>query len=176
MTSAIFPGSVTFCASTKLSFLQYIRENPSNRRVSASERESLIEWLTNPDKRPSSQQEFSRRHYVRKAFCWDSETQTLTAISKTGEGNNRAVVEEDAIADIVELVHEYNGHAGWDATWKDVSTFYYGILRSDVIFLLKKCQICAQNPSKQPKGPAIAQPNLQTGSGEDLDPDGLEYE
>lgn len=58
------------------------------------------------------------------------------------------------IADVVDFVHNGNGHAGWDATWKDVSNLYYGILRSDVIFLLKRCQICASNPSKRPKGSA----------------------
>ncbi len=58
------------------------------------------------------------------------------------------------IADVVDFVHKGNGHAGWDATWKDVSNLYYGILRSDVIFLLKRCQICASNPSKRPKGSA----------------------
>ena len=60
------------------------------------------------------------------------------------------------IAETVEMVHKENNHAGWDATWKDVSTSYYGILRSDVIFLLKQCQSphCTQNPSKRPKGSA----------------------
>ncbi len=74
------------------------------------------------------------------------------------------------IADVVELVHKENGHAGWDATWKDVSSSYYGILRSDVIFLLKRCQICAENPRKRPKGSTATMPNsrLVDHSGHDL--------
>ncbi|CAI6334664.1 unnamed protein product [Periconia digitata] len=58
----------------------------------------------------------------------------------------------DAIAGIVEIVHNNNGHAGWDTTWKKISSSYYGILRADVIFLLKKCHICANDARKRPKG------------------------
>ncbi len=46
-------------------------------------------------------------------------------------------------------------------TWKDVSTSYYGILRSDVIFLVKQCQVCAKNPSKRPKGSAATMLQFQ---------------
>lgn len=69
------------------------------------------------------------------------------------------MVVEENIADVVEAVHSRNGHAGWDATWKDVSTSYHGILRSDVIYLLRRCQICLHNPSKRPKdsGRAVAE-------------------
>ena len=139
-------------SSTKAAFLQYLRDNPNNRRVSQTEKDILIDWLTNSHKRPSSQKEFSRRNYVWKTFVWDEKTRTLFAAAKSDEDKNRMVITENMIADVVESVHRDNDHAGWDATWKDVSTSYYGILRSDVIFLLKQCQICASNPSKRPKG------------------------
>lgn len=141
----------TFTKETKASFLEYLRENPNTRRVSRQERENIIQWLTNPLKRPASQSEFSRRNYVRRTFIWDQERQLLAAIPKTESGQNRLVITEDLIADKVERVHESNGHAGWDYTWKDVSNSYHGILRSDVIHLLKQCQTCAHNPSKRPK-------------------------
>ena len=145
---------VTFTASTKSAFLQHIHESPNNRRVSQTEKESIVEWLTNSHRRPSSQQEFSRRNYVWKTFAWDEMTQSLLANVKRHGEMPRAVVTEDSIADVVESVHEGNGHAGWDATWEDVSAKYYGIPRSDVIHLLKRCQTCACNPSKRPKGSA----------------------
>jgi hypothetical protein len=44
-----------------------------------------------------------------------------------------------------------NDHGGWDATWDEVSSKYCGIVRSDVIFLLKRCYICSLKPGKQPK-------------------------
>ncbi|KAK1140902.1 hypothetical protein N8T08_009775 [Aspergillus melleus] len=74
-----------------------------------------------------------------------------------GDGAERVVITEDSIPAVVEAAHEHNGHAGWDGTWRDISTSYYGILRSDVIFLLRRCQICAHNPSKRPKS-SIAMP------------------
>ncbi len=154
MMSTSSNNLVTFTPSTKAAFLQYLRENPTNRRITQTDRDILIEWLTNPHKRPSSQKEFSRRNYIWKTFTWDEKTQNLFAVAKQDEEKDRTVVTEDAIADIVEFVHESNKHGEWDATWKDISSSYYGILRSDVIRLLKECQTCALNPSKRPKDSA----------------------
>ncbi|KAH6694339.1 hypothetical protein BKA61DRAFT_711875 [Leptodontidium sp. MPI-SDFR-AT-0119] len=154
MASASSNDLVAFTLGTRVAFSQYLSENPNNRRVSQNDKEMLIEWLTNPDRRPQSQEEFSRRNYVRKTFIWDEKSQILLAVAKKDGDKSRKVITTDMIADIVETVHKDNNHAGWDATWKDVSTSYYGILRADVIFLLKQCQNqhCSQNPSKRPKG------------------------
>ena len=129
--------------------------------MSEAEKKNLIEWLINHEKRPSSQQEFSRRHYARKTFIWDDRTQNLLALASKIGGNNRIVITEDRIADMVELVHNNNGHAGWDATWRDIRSSYYGILRADVIYLLKQCQVCAGNPRKRPKAPEANMLNSQ---------------
>ena len=160
---------VTFTPGIKAAFLQYLREHPTNRRITQTDRDILIEWLTNPHKRPSSQKEFSRRHYIWKTFTWDEKTQNLFAVAKKDEEKDRTVVTEDAIADVVEFVHESNKHGGWDATWKDISSSYYGILRSDVIRLLKQCQTCALNPSKRPKGSAAIMQSSQAIDHEFLD-------
>ncbi|KIY01702.1 uncharacterized protein Z520_01840 [Fonsecaea multimorphosa CBS 102226] len=154
MNCASQNAPATFSGSTKNAFLQHLRETPNRRRVSQSDRIALIEWLTNPYKRPASQEESSRRNYAQKTFSWDNETQSLLAVAKNRGDHARTVITTDMIADTVERVHENNGHAGWDATWKDVSNSYYGILRSDVIFLLKQCQLCSKDPSKRPKGSA----------------------
>lgn len=154
MTSTFSNDLAILTPVTRAAFLQYLRDNPNNRRVSQSEREILIDWLTNPQKRPTTQKEFSRRNYVWKTFAWDEKTRNLFAAAKATGDKDRMVITEDMIADVVEFVHKGNEHAGWDATWKDVSSSYYGILRSDVIFLLKQCQTCASNPSKRPKGSA----------------------
>lgn len=161
MTSDSSNHPVAFSSSTRAIFLQYLHENPNNRRVSQAEKENLIEWLTNPHLRPSSQKDFSRRNYVRKTFSWDKEARILLAAAKEDKDKNRRVVTEDMIADIVEFVHENNGHTGWDATWKDVSSSYYGIPRADVVFLLKRCQRCVENPRKRPKGLSNAMLNSQ---------------
>ena len=172
MTSASSNDSVTFTPGTRVAFLQHLRENPNNRRVSQSEKEIVIEWLTNPHKRPSSQEEFSRRNYVRKTFTWDGKSQTLLAVAKEDEVKTRTVITTDMIAAVVETVHEDSGnqgHAGWDTTWKEVSTSYYGILRSDVIFLVKQCQVCARNPRKRPKGSAATMLQFQQADHEFVD-------
>merc|ERR1712093_767861 len=79
MISASSNDPFTFTPGARAAFLEYLRSNPNNRRVSQSDKEILIEWLTNPNKRPLSQEEFSRRNYVRKTFAWNEESQTLRA-------------------------------------------------------------------------------------------------
>lgn len=153
--------AITFTSATRAAFLQHLRENPNNRRISQDNKAAILEWLTNPHKRPSSQEEFSRRHYVQKTFAWDGETQSLRAVAKEDNGKDRLVVLESMIADVVQAVHEDNGHAGWDATWEDVKASYYGIMRADVILLLKQCRACSENPSKRPKGSAAAERRFQ---------------
>ncbi|KAL8790642.1 MAG: hypothetical protein Q9213_000490 [Squamulea squamosa] len=150
-----------------MAFLELLRDKPNKRRVSQSDKEILINLLTNSSYRPASQQEFSRRNYVRKTFRWDHDIQELFAAAKTDNETDRLVVTENMIVDIVESVHDNNSHGGWDATWKDVSASYYGILRSDVIFLLKQCQICASVPSKRPKPKEPCAPTSHVQSGEE---------
>lgn len=153
--------STTFTQYTKDAFDLYLQQNPNKRRVSLAEKENMIEWLTSRQKRPSTQEEFSRRHYIRKTFSWNQSTNTLFTIAKKGVGRRKIVVTENNITEVVEMVHNNNGHTGWDATWKSVNNAYYGILRADVIVLLKNCQICLHDPRKQPKGSATAIPNIQ---------------
>ncbi|KAH7302865.1 hypothetical protein B0I35DRAFT_415528 [Stachybotrys elegans] len=133
-------------------FSEFLRKNPNSRRVSQTDQARLIQWLTDATAPPISQQESSRRHYVRKTFAWDVEGQALVSLPKGEQRKTRRVVVEDKIMDVVEEVHRCNGHAGWDATWKDISSTYYGILRADVIFLLKRCSVCSRDPRKRPKG------------------------
>lgn len=143
--------SFVFSPSVRVEFLQYIHENPNNRRVSQTERKLLIEYITSTESHPASQQESSRRHYVRKSFIWDAERGSLRTVPKVAQTKDREVVMIDNIVDVVEAVHKSNGHAGWDATWRAVSNLFYGILRADVIFLLKRCPVCARDPRKRPK-------------------------
>ena len=110
--SASSNNGVIFSSNTRTAFLKYVGENPSNRRVSQADKEIMIEWITNTSKRPLSQQEFSRRNYVQKAFTLNESTQCLLAIGKTNEDKSRLVVTQDMIADVVESAHEENGHLG----------------------------------------------------------------
>lgn len=158
MASDLLDQCVAFSPSTRMAFLQNLRDKPNNCRVSPPDKEILVNLLTNLSYRPTSQQEFSRRNYVRKTFKWNDEVQGLFATAKTDKEKDRLVIADDMIADVVESVHDRNSHGGWDATWRDVSALFYGILRSDVIFLLKECRVCASDPSKRPKPKGSSSP------------------
>ena len=161
-----------FAPHVKDEFAQYLRLNPNRRRISRTDQQSMIDWLTDSATQPISQRESSRRHYVKKTFAWDAKERTLIELPNgpnAGQKKSRKVVTEDNILETVEGVHRKNGHAGWDGTWKDVRDTYYGILRADVIFLLKRCHICAQDPRKRPKGFSFAleQPDTMATIGPD---------
>jgi hypothetical protein len=148
--SACIPRA--FDDESKAAFLDFLRGHPDNRRVSSAERAQIIEWLAGGTSRPTSQREFSRRNYVKRTFAWDEGSQNLVAVGKNNN-EHRVVIVLESIADVVETIHIRNNHLGWDATWRDVSSAYYGILQSDVIFLLKRCHVCAHNLSKRAKNP-----------------------
>ncbi|KAJ2990389.1 hypothetical protein NUW58_g2976 [Xylaria curta] len=146
-------------------FSQHLQASPSNRRLAPEDKVDLIAWLIDPTTHPTSQKAFSRRNYVRKTFRWDAARNELLAIPKKNGEQERVVVTYDLIMDTVWSVHTRNGHSGWDTTWKDVSSSYYGILRTDVIFLLQRCDVCACDPRKRPKGSGALQ--IQTESRDD---------
>lgn len=152
MTNATLDNLPLFTSEARTALADVIDERPSTRRISIAEKLNIVGWLTDPQRRPSTQEEFSRRNYVRKSFVWDKDGSRLLALDKNDPDRKRTVVTTDEIVAVVEQVHQANGHAGWDATWDDVNKRYYGILRSDVILLLKTCRICAQDPKKRPKG------------------------
>ncbi len=138
-----------FDSETPQAFTAYLSEHPNVRRVTDSDWYDILGWLTNPLRQPRDQSEHSRRHYVRKTFYWDG--QSLYSVGPSRE-QPRPVIVEGRILEYVQYEHHKIGHLGWDATWRVISESYYGILRADVIFLLKRCLVCATNPAKRPKG------------------------
>jgi len=152
MESTIQNESSLFEDSARASLARSIAEHPSSRRITHVQGRKIIDWLTESRRQPTTQEEFSRRNYVRKMFVWDESESRLLAVSKSTSYRMRAVVFTDDIVDVVEQVHRTNGHGGWDTTWESINSHYYGILRADVILLLKTCRVCSHDPRKRPKG------------------------
>jgi hypothetical protein len=143
-----------FTDTTKEEFTLYLIDNPNSRRLTYGDYLDTMSWLSDITRRPQNQADHSRRHYIQKTFRLNAEGRLEnrgTPRSHTGVDNWKTVVTTDEILDRIQYFHVENGHLGWDATWKDVGSSTYGILRSDVIFLLKRCSVCLLNPSKAPK-------------------------
>lgn len=154
-------------------FRDYLEENANKKHITAERKHSLIRWLSDSDAKPQEQRDYSLRNYAFKTYRWDGDRHILWSIGKpesekpakngkakkawrswkSGKGSkkcqDRMVVTEDEILNVVEQIHMSNDHGGWDATWDEVSSKYSGIVRSDVIFLLKRCYICTIKPRKQ---------------------------
>ena len=136
-------------------FAQHLADNPNNRRVTPSQYTDILSWLNYENRHPIGSAEHSRRNYVQRTFAWDAQQQQLYSIGTSGQ-EMRQVILTDHIAECVDHIHHNIGHRGWDATWRTVSQVSYGIMRQDVIFLLRRCLVCATNPAKQPKGSRTA--------------------
>jgi hypothetical protein len=140
-----------FNQETINAFDEYLNSHPNNRRVTPDDYADIVSWLTDPNRHPADQEEHSRRHYVKRTFSYDQSTSILFSFGPSKD-LPRPVVGVNKIAHHVQYIHVSIGHLGWDATWRQVSASCYGILRADVIFLLKRCLVCAGNPRKRPKG------------------------
>jgi hypothetical protein len=143
-----------FADEDRAALEQYLRDSPNARRLTPERKDLWLRWLTNSDGRSLSQTEHNQRHYIRKTFVLDAAGKVISTRPREKEERARLVVTTDEIADVIEAVHVESGHRGWDATWKDVSSSYYGILRADVIFLLQRCPVCLRDPRKKPKAGA----------------------
>ncbi|KAL7898878.1 hypothetical protein HDV63DRAFT_413458 [Trichoderma sp. SZMC 28014] len=154
-------------------FRVHLEKTPIKRRMTAERKHDLIRWLSDSNAKPQDQREYSLRNHALKTFKLDGETHTLWSIgkpesekpAKNGKAKkawkswksgkpskkcqDRMVVTEDEILNVVEQIHMSIDHGGWDATWDEVSSKYYGIVRSDVTFLLKRCYICTIKPRNQ---------------------------
>lgn len=111
MTGVTSNDTLSSKSSTKIA-LDYVCENPNNRRIFQANWEIIVEWLTVPFKRPSSQKEFSRHNYGRKTFVWGENTRSLLAIGKSSKEKHRFVVTKDIIADVVESIYKQNEQLG----------------------------------------------------------------
>jgi hypothetical protein len=146
--------SVIFSDEDRAAFEKYACDSPNTRRSTPARKDVWLHWLASSDGRSLNQREHNQRHYVRKTFALDSSNQQISTQPRDDEECARLVVTTDMIVDVIELVHVASGHRGWDATWKDISSSDYGILREDVIFLLRRWHVCLRDPRKRPKSGA----------------------
>ncbi|TFB01830.1 hypothetical protein CCMA1212_006527 [Trichoderma ghanense] len=139
------------CPRVREEFKEYLKATPNKKHISQEEKYKLVAWLADPNAKPTCQKDYSRRNYAQKTYRWDENRQELWAIAKNDKGKDRIVITEDEILQVVEKVHTTN-HGGWDATWDRVNQKYCGIVRSDIIFLVKRCGLCQSDPRKKAKG------------------------
>ncbi|KAL6862245.1 hypothetical protein J3F83DRAFT_767398 [Trichoderma novae-zelandiae] len=139
------------CPRVREEFREYINSTPNKKHISREEKEKLVAWLNDPNAKPTCQKDYSRRNYAQKTYRWDESRHQLWAMAKNGKGKDRMVITVDEILQVVEQIHMID-HAGWDATWDRVNRDFCGIVRSDIIFLVKRCGLCQSDPRKRAKG------------------------
>ena len=67
----------------------------------------------------------------------------------------RLVIMESSILDIIQEEHCRVGHSGVHGTWAGISKSFYGIIRTEVMWLLKRCQVCIRQAQNRSRGPLV---------------------
>lgn len=60
---------------------------------------------------------------------------------------------EPEIFNAIVIIHNSIGHAGQNATAKNVSQTYYGVTGEEIVSLIKLCEICHRKAPSKSKGP-----------------------
>jgi hypothetical protein len=157
-----------FSVETRAAFLKHIESTSQQRnaRISPTEKQEIIDWLTHSGRKPSCRNEMNRRTWIRRNFTWDDEKKRLLY----GAGKKkRKVISTNEIVSVVERTHKKTKHGGVTPTWIPIRKKYHGVLQVDIGFLLKRCEVCAHLPAKRAKG--ATQRNAQ-----DATPDGASPE
>ena len=127
------------------------RKNESRERMTASEKERGIRWLTEfiPERLDGALSK--KRSWIKADFVY--EKGKLFRRPGKVRTAKREVVSEDRIFDTIARVHNSLGHVGQHATGTHISREYYGIATQEVYFLVKLCEICHRKAHSKSKGP-----------------------
>lgn len=127
--------------------------NSNRERVSLAERQQMIDWITETVQQRGLVEKESRRKSWTKTHFFYQKRKLWRNPDKFQEA--REVLAEPEILDAIFATHNSIGHAGQDATAKDVGQSYYGVSREEVIFRIKLCKICHRKTYSKSKGPLV---------------------
>ena len=153
MTSTSNRPLEPFSSDARDGFTVYLIENKSKPRLTVTNKEDIISWLTDASRHPKDNKEANNRKQAKETFRWDSEKRILYTLPTEKHPQEREIVVESRIYEIIAYKHDLTGHAGMDATWSAIERHYYGIVRNEVRELVKKCQVCARKASNRSRGP-----------------------
>ena len=144
-----------FNEATRTAFAAYLEVNEHRYQITDSTYEQYITYLTNALYEPSSRADQAKRAFVKTSFQMDEGGYALQACATERHKQARLVIMQSSIFDIIQEEHCRIGHAGVHPTWAAVSQGYYGIIRTEIIWLLKRCQICIRRARNRSRGPLI---------------------
>lgn len=148
-TSSSLPQVEPFNSQARQAFQIMLesRKYLARERVTASEKQKYIKWLTDiiPDRLNVA--ESKKRAWVKNDFTY--ERGKLWKLPGRVYKQPREVISEDIICDTIIRVHLNLSHAGQRATGVKVKNEYYGAADSEVTFLVKLCGVC----HRRRKGP-----------------------
>ena len=144
-----------FNLETRLAFGLMLEgsRNSSRERVSLAERQQMIDWVTETVQQRGLLVKDAKRRSWTKAYFFCQNRKLWQNPDKTHEAWE--VIAEPEILDAIIATHNSLGHAGQDTTAQNVSQFYYGVSREEVVFFIKLCEICHKKAHSKSKGPLV---------------------
>ncbi len=117
----------------------------------------MIDWVTKTvQQRGLVEKDTKRRSWTKSHFFYQNRKLWRNP-DKTHEA--REVLAKPEILDTIITIHNSIGHAGQDATAKNIGQSYYGMSREEIVLLVKLCEIChrkAHSKFKRPLVPVIS--------------------
>ncbi|KAF8439504.1 hypothetical protein BGX38DRAFT_1273435 [Terfezia claveryi] len=134
----------------RLEFHAWLANNQehSNRfRISPNRLQMLHHFVLNPDQPSHSVTERKMKH-VAKSYRLDGNGKLLRLPEPPRHPTEREVVLEEDIFQIIWSLHCELGHAGKNRMFPIIGDRYYGITREEVMWVLRRCHICARSGVK----------------------------
>ena len=135
----------TYFPDDEVGFLEYLRSHPNRFRPSdIIERNQWLRYI-------NGEEAIDAKGTKKKDHC------RLTYYNDNGvlktKGGDKEVVCDTEVAVYIQRCHEKISHAGIQATFKEVQSRYYGIVRKEVQRLLSHCRICHKTAASRARGP-----------------------
>ena len=138
------------------------REDSSRERLDNKEIQQFIRWLNdepswesgiNYDDKKQRKADMKKRSWVKENFYVSGNILWRKADKKHPEP--RKVLAYTELADVIIETHVRLGHAGHNPTCAAVLKDYYGLVRDEIIELLRRCEICSRKHASKSKAPLI---------------------
>jgi hypothetical protein len=116
-----------------MAFAAYLAINTHRYRITNAAYEQYITYLTNPFHKPTNSGDYAERAFVKTYFKMNEAGYAVLAHATHNHEQERRVIMEFLIFDIIQENYCRIGHGGIHPTWVAISKGFYGIFRRELL-------------------------------------------
>lgn len=152
-SSSSIPQITSFNNETWVAFsLMLDRSRASSQEgLSLVEYQQMLDWITDAGpQKVLTDKEAKRKSWTKVNFHYQD--RKLWQNPHKHHSEARQVLAKPEILDAIVTIHNSIGHAGQEATAKNVSQTYHFVTCEEIIFVIKLCEICHWKAPGKSKG------------------------